>query len=53
MKNIREMLEGVLVSYLSEGMKLPTVSDFQSIKVSNDFTTLILTDPIPFKKIVE
>ena len=36
-----------------EKMKLPTVSDIQSIKVSNDFTTLILADPIPFKKIVE
>ena len=50
MKNAREMLEGVIASYLNEGMKLPTASDIQSIKVTNGFTTLIQVDPMPFLK---
>ena len=50
MKNAREMLEGVLASYLDEGMTLPIASDIQKISVNDGFVTMIQADPTPFLK---
>ena len=50
MKNAREMLEGVLASYLDEGMALPIASDIQKISVNDGFVTMIQADPTPFLK---
>lgn len=50
MINAREMLEGILASYLDEGMKLPTSTDIQTLKVTDGFATLIQANPTPFLK---
>ncbi len=50
MKNAREMLEGVVASYLDEGLSLPHARDIQRIKVDDGFATLIQVDPTPFLK---
>ena len=50
MINAREMLEGILASYLDEGMKLPTSTDIQTLKVADGFATLIQVNPTPFLK---
>lgn len=50
MKNAREMLEGILASYLDDGMKLPTSTDIQTLKVTDGFATLIQANPTPFLK---
>lgn len=50
MKNAREMLEGILASYLDEGMALPIASDIQKISVNDGFVTMIQADPTPFLK---
>lgn len=46
----REMLEGVLASYLDEGMVLPAATAIETLKVENGFATLIQADPTPFLK---
>ena len=50
MINAREMLEGILASYLDEGMKLPTSTDIQTLNVADGFATLIQANPTPFLK---
>ncbi|CQR24642.1 toxin-antitoxin system, antitoxin component,HicB family [Streptococcus varani] len=50
MKNAREMLEGVVASYLDEGLSLPHASDIQKIGVDDGFATLIQVDPTPYLK---
>ena len=50
MINAREMLEGILASYLDDGMKLPTSTDIQTLKVTDGFATLIQANPTPFLK---
>ncbi|MGT2637996.1 type II toxin-antitoxin system HicB family antitoxin [Streptococcus ratti] len=48
MKNARQMLESVLVSYLDEGMKLPSPSDIREVSVDDGFVTMIQADPSPY-----
>ena len=50
MINAREMLEGILASYLDDGIKLPTSTDIQTLKVTDGFATLIQANPTPFLK---
>ncbi len=50
MINAREMLEGILASYLDDGMKLPTSTDIQTLKVTDGFATLIQANTTPFLK---
>lgn len=50
MKNAREMLEGVLASYLDQGMDLPITTDIEDITVEDGFVTLIQADPTSFLK---
>ncbi|MDQ0222706.1 type II toxin-antitoxin system HicB family antitoxin [Streptococcus moroccensis] len=50
MKNAREMLEGLLASYLDDGLTLPKPTDIRSLTVKDGFVTLVQADPRPFLK---
>ena len=41
MKNAKEMLEGVLASYIDEDMPFPEASDITHLSVSDGFASLI------------
>lgn len=49
-ENASEALGGCLCSMMDNGIAIPTPSDIQSIQVEDGFTTMVITDPLLYKK---
>ena len=49
-ENASDALGGVLCAMMDQGQPLPQPSSMESLKPSDGFTSMILTDPLCFKK---
>lgn len=49
-ENASEALGGVLCAMLDQGQPLPKASEMESVKPSEGFASMILTDPLRYKK---
>ena len=48
--NAADALGGYLCSLMDRGITAPTASDIKAIDAGNDFATVIVTDPLSYKK---
>lgn len=48
--NAADALGGYLCSMMDRGIEVPTASDVKEIDAGSDFVTIIVTDPLSFKR---